>query len=345
MKIGILTAGGDAPGLNAAIRAVTGAALACGDEVIGVHDGWGGLMRDGHVVELGRAEVASILPLGGTILGASSTCDPLMVEGGIDQVAATVRGLGLDAIVAIGGDGTLRIASVFAEMGLPVTAIPKTIDNDLSGTDYCLGFDSAVAVVVEALDRLHTTAASHHHVMVIEVMGRDTGWLAVNGGIAGGADMIIIPEFPVSLDDLVNHLHRRRDGGADCSLVVVAEGADLGSLKLLRSGDAEDVERIEHFRMGMRGVGERLASLVERTTKIPTRATVLGRTQRGGMPTAHDRIWATRVGVAAHRFAREGRFGCMPVVRESRIAEAQIADVAMKNVVPREWYELARVFF
>lgn len=345
MNIGILTAGGDAPGLNAAIRAITRRALQCGDQVVGIHDGWAGLLRNGDLVDLGRAEAAGILSQGGTLLGAGNGCDPLQVEGGLEQLTSNIRRRRLEGIVAIGGDGTLKIAAALAQLGLPVTAIPKTIDNDLSGTEYCIGFDSAVTVVAEALDRLHTTAAAHHRVMVLEVMGRDTGWLAVTGGLAGGADMIIIPEFPVPLDDLVDHLHLRREQGSDFSLVVVAEGSDMRSLSLARSTDTEAFDRLGHARMGMRGVGERLAAMIEKTTGIQTRATVLGHTQRGGAPTAYDRIWATRVGVEAHRFVREGRFGCMPVVRDGAIAEAQIADVAVQNPVPADWYDLARVFF
>ncbi|HSP64917.1 MAG TPA: ATP-dependent 6-phosphofructokinase, partial [Candidatus Deferrimicrobium sp.] len=209
MRVGVLTGGGDAAGLNAAIRALARSALAGGDKVVGIRNGWAGLTGDGDHVEISRSDVSGILQLGGTILG-SSRVNPMKREGGLDECLRNLRRAGVDALVAIGGDDTLSVASWLAEQGAPVVGVPKTVDNDLSATDYCIGFDSAVSIVTEALDRLHTTAASHHRVMVVEVMGRDTGWVAVMGGLAGGADMIIIPEFPLTLDEVVAHLGRRR---------------------------------------------------------------------------------------------------------------------------------------
>jgi len=346
VKIGVLTGGGDAPGLNAAIRAVTRHALLAGDTVVGVRNGWAGMLGEGDTLELGRREVAGILPLGGTILGTSSKVNPVTLDGGEDQVMSAIRRLRLDALVAIGGDGTLSIASHFATLGAPLTAIGKTIDNDLSVTEYCIGFDSAVTIVAEALDRLHTTATAHHRVMVLEVMGRDTGWLAAIGGLAGGADMVVIPEVPTTVDDLLDHLRARRAAGSDFSLVVVAEGASIHGLRLSRAGDPPDANGHRATpRMALRGVGERLAAVIESSSGVETRATVLGHTQRGGTPSAFDRIWATRVGVAAHQFAADGQFGSMPVVRDGTIATAPIADVARKHRLPPDWYDLAKVFF
>ncbi len=343
MRIGVLTGGGDAPGLNAAIRAVARRALAAGDTVVGVRNGWAGVSGDGDLVELGRADFSGILQLGGTILG-SSRVNPMKREGGLDECLANLRTASLDALVAIGGDDTLSVAAWLAEKGAPVVGVPKTMDNDLSNTEYCIGFDSAVSIVTEALDRLHTTAASHHRVMVVEVMGRDTGWVAVMGGLAGGADMILIPEFPISLDDVVYHLDQRRSQGSDFSIIVVAEGVtvdgDTGT------DDAAPADAFGHTQLAKRGVGERLATMIEERTGNETRTTVLGYTQRGGSPTAYDRIWATRVGEAAYGLAAQRRWGMMPVVRCGGVEVAAIRDVASpQRRVPTDLYELARLFF
>ena len=344
MRIGILTGGGDAPGLNAAIRAVARRAFAGGDDVLGVRNGWAGMVGEGDMVPIHRADVSGILQLGGTMLGSSRT-NPLKMDGGLDQVRAVMERSGLDALVAIGGDDTLSVAARLAESGAPVVGVPKTMDNDLSVTEYCIGFDTAVGIVTEALDRLHTTASSHHRVMVVEVMGRDTGWVAVMGGLAGGADMIVIPEFEVTLDEVVDHLHERRAQGSDFSIIVVSEGAAMTGL-----GRREDAEgrrdAFGHVQLGKRGVGERLAAMLEERTGLETRATVLGHTQRGGTPSAYDRIWATQVGAAAYGLLRDGSFGRMPVVRCGAVDVAAIADVvAEQRRVPRELYELAQVFY
>ena len=344
MRIGILTGGGDAPGLNAAIRAVTRRALVAGDAVVGVRNGWSGLMGSGDLQDMGRSEVAGILQLGGTVLGTSSRDDPLQVDSGVEQVTENFRRARLDALVAIGGDGTLSIADRFVEIGLPVIGIPKTIDNDLSATDYCIGFDSAVSRVAEALDRLHTTAAAHHRVMVVEVMGRDTGWLATIGGLAGGADMVIIPEFPVPVEEIFRHLRVRREGGSDFSIVVVSEGADPEGLALGQD-TAGVTDRFGRAHLGSRGLGERLANLIESRTGVETRTTVLGHTQRGGPPSSYDRIWATRLGLAAYDMAVQGKFGGVAVLSGGKVTDAPFAEVSRKSHVPRELYDLAQVFY
>ena len=343
MRIGLLTGGGDAPGLNAALRAVGRRALGDGNEIVGVRNGWAGLIDGGDMADLDRRSFSGILQLGGTVLGSSRT-NPMKKEGGLDEVLGNLRRARLDALVAIGGDDTLSVAAWLADQDAPVIGVPKTMDNDLSVTEYCIGFDSAVGIVTEALDRLHTTAASHHRVMVVEVMGRDTGWVAVMGGLAGGADMILIPEFPVSVDEVVEHLHRRRAGGSDFSIIVVAEGVQLEGL----SSEDEHVRRdaFGHVQLSKRGVGERLAEMIEQRTGHETRTTVLGHTQRGGSPSAYDRVWATRVGSAAYDLIRERAWGLMPVVRCGGVERARIADVvAEQRRVPQSLYDLATVFY
>jgi ATP-dependent phosphofructokinase / diphosphate-dependent phosphofructokinase len=342
--VGILTGGGDAPGLNAAIRAVARSALAAGDTVVGVRNGWAGLTGNGDLVEMSRSEFSGILQLGGTILGTSRV-NPMKREGGLDECLGNLRAARLDALVAIGGDDTLSVASWLAQQGAPLVGVPKTMDNDLSVTDYCIGFDSAVSIVTEALDRLHTTAASHHRVIVVEVMGRDTGWVAVMGGLAGGADLIIIPEFPLGLDEVVGHLDRRGTQGSDFSIIVVAEGVRMEGVT--GAGDEPSpTDAFGHALLSKRGVGERLAVTIEERTGHETRTTVLGYTQRGGTPTAYDRIWATRVGAAAYTLADEGRWGSIPVVRGGAVEIASISEVvAEQRRVPSELYDLAKVFF
>jgi ATP-dependent phosphofructokinase / diphosphate-dependent phosphofructokinase len=343
VRIGVLTGGGDAAGLNAAIRAVARSALAAGDTVVGVRNGWAGLTGTGDHVEMSRADFSGILQLGGTILG-SSRVNPMKRDGGLDECLRNLRSARLDALVAIGGDDTLSVASWLVEQGAPVVGVPKTMDNDLSVTDYCIGFDSAVSIVTEALDRLHSTAASHHRVMVVEVMGRNTGWVAVMGGLAGGADLIIIPEFPLTLDEVVAHLDRRRAQGSDFSIIVVAEGVQMDGVTAADAPAATDA--FGHAQLSKRGVGESLAAMIEDRSGHETRITVLGYTQRGGSPTAYDRVWATRVGVAAYALAAEQRWGMMPVVRGGSVEIAAISEVvAEQRRVPAELYELARVFF
>ena len=260
-------------------------------------------------------------------------------------MTANIERLRLDALIAIGGDDTLSVAAALAGGNVPVVGVPKTMDNDLDLTEYCIGFDTAVGIVAEALDRLHTTAASHHRVMVVEVMGRDTGWVAVMGGLAGGADMVIIPEFAVSIDEVVEHLGARLRAGSEFSIIVIAEGVEMAGLTSKDDvGDRRDA--FGHVMLGRRAVGEWLASVIEERTGSETRATVLGHVQRGGSPSAYDRIWATRVGAAAYELASAKRFGDMPIVRCGAVEPARIADVvATQRRVPRDLYELAQVFY
>ena len=344
MRIGILTGGGDAPGLNAAIRGVGRRALAHGDTVIGVKNGWAGLIGDGDFMELDRPLFSGILQLGGTVLGSSRT-NPMKREGGREEVLRNLGRAELDALVAIGGDDTLSVAAWLAEHGGPVVGVPKTMDNDLSVTDYCIGFDTAVSRVAEALDRLHTTAASHHRVMVVEVMGRDTGWVALMGGLAGGADLILIPEVKVSLDEIIDRLQKRLQSGHDFSIIVVAEGVEVAGVTDQEQSDGK-VDAFGHAQLSKRGVAETLAEVIEERLGHETRTTVLGHTQRGGTPSAYDRIWATRVGVAAYDLVLAKRWGMMPVVRNGTVETAAIADVArQQRRVPEELYELAKVFY
>ncbi|GAC1573977.1 MAG: 6-phosphofructokinase [Candidatus Dormibacteria bacterium] len=344
MRIGILTGGGDAPGLNAAIRAVARRALAERHTVLGIRNGWAGLGGEADLVELDRGTISGILQLGGTMLGSSRT-NPLRKDGGVDEVLGCLAGCELDALVAIGGDDTLSVAAELARRGAPVVGVPKTMDNDLSVTEYCIGFDSAVSVVTEALDRLHTTAASHHRVRVVEVMGRDTGWVAVMGGLAGGADMIVIPEFAVSLDEVCAHVRARGAQGSSFSVVVVAEGVELAGVTGRDEGDhARDA--FGHIQLSRRGVGESLGTAIAERTGHDTRVTVLGHTQRGGSPTAYDRLWATQVGSHAYDLIARRAWGKIGVVRCGAVEDAALADVvAEQRRVPEDLYRLAQVFY
>jgi ATP-dependent phosphofructokinase / diphosphate-dependent phosphofructokinase len=343
VRIGVLTGGGDAPGLNAAIRAVARRSFQLGHQVSGVKNGWAGCLEEGLIDELTAADVRGILPLGGTMLGTSRT-NPAKEKDGIARVIATLRHHGVDALVPIGGDDTLGVAAKLHEAGFPTVGVPKTIDNDLSVTEFCIGFDTAVGVVTEALDRLHTTASSHHRVMVVEVMGRDTGWVALLGGVAGGADLVIIPEFDVALADVVAHLYRRRGDGKLFSIIVVAEGAHIPELEREQGGEAER-DAFGHVRLSKRGVGDLLASAVERETGFETRVTVLGHLQRGGSPSPVDRIWATRLGVAAAELIADGKSGVIPIRRNGQVDVVPLADVVKETRrVPKELYELTQVF-
>ncbi|HXM58677.1 MAG TPA: ATP-dependent 6-phosphofructokinase, partial [Candidatus Dormibacteraeota bacterium] len=290
--------------------------------------------------ELEPRAVRGILPLGGTILGTSRT-NPLKVPDGIQTVVGQLRCHGIDALVAIGGDDTLSVAAALHDAGYPVIGVPKTIDNDLSATEFCIGFDTAVGIVAQALDRLHTTAESHHRVMVVEVMGRDTGWVATMGGLAGGADVILIPEYPVELAEIVAHLHRRRDEGKDFSIIVVAEGVAMAGTRIGR----EQQDAFGHVRLADRGIGDALSRAIEAETGFETRVTVLGHLQRGGTPSTVDRIWATLLGARAAELAIAGCSGVAPVRRDGVVAVARLGElVAVQRRVPRELYELSRQF-
>ena len=288
MRVGVLTGGGDCPGLNAVIRAVARRSFSRGHEVVGIREGWRGLV-EGRFEPLGPREVSGLLPRGGTILGTSRT-NPYRLEGGVESVREGFAREALDALVAIGGEDTLGVATrMHAEHAFPVVGVPKTIDNDLSATDYTFGFDTAVWICTEAIDRLHTTAESHNRVMVVEVMGRHTGWIAVMSGIAGGADVILIPEQPVSVEDACKEIRHRHERGKDFSIVVVSEGYELDG-----ADDAGDVDEFGHVRLSERGVGARLAQQIEAQTGYETRVTVLGHVQRGGSPTPRDRVLDAR---------------------------------------------------
>ena len=343
MRIGVLTGGGDAPGLNAAIRAVARRAFQLGHQVSGVKNGWAGCMGEGLIDELKPADVRGILPQGGTILGTSRT-NPLKEQNGIERVIRALRHNGIDALVTIGGDDTLSVAARLHEAGFRTVGVPKTIDNDLSATEFCIGFDTAVGVVTEALDRLHTTASAHHRVMVVEAMGRDAGWVALTGGLAGGADMIIIPEFEVPVSDVVAHLYRRRGEGKLFSIIVVAEGAHVPELELELGGEAEK-DAFGHIRLAKRGIGDLLAGRIEDETGFETRVTVLGHLQRGGSPSPVDRLWATRLGVAAVELIVEGRSGVIPIRRNGDVEVVPLTEVIKETRrVPKELYDLSKVF-
>ena len=340
MRVAILTGGGDCPGLNAVIRAVARRSLARGHEVVGIREGWRGLV-DGKLEPLGPANISGLLPRGGTILGTSRT-NPYKVEGGVDAVLSTFGRERLDALVAIGGEDTLGVATrLHAEHGFPVVGVPKTIDNDLSATDYTFGFDTAVFICTEAIDRLHTTAESHNRVMVVEVMGRHTGWIAVMSGIAGGADVILIPEHPVSLEDTCKEIQNRHARGKDFSIVVVSEGYELEGL-----ADEGEVDEFGHVRLSERGVGSRLAQEIEQRTGFETRVTVLGHVQRGGSPTPRDRVLATRYGLKAADLVHEGRFGRMAALQGDSIVDVALEEATTElKRVPDDWFEVARAFF
>src|SRR5438105_11870419 len=343
MRIGILTGGGDAPGLNAAIRAVARRAFQLGHRVSGVKNGWAGCLEEGLIDELNPADVRGILPMAGTILGTSRT-NPSKERDGIARVMKTLRHHGVDALVPIGGDDTLSVAAKLHEAGFPTVGVPKTIDNDLSVTEFCIGFDTAVGVVTEALDRLHTTASAHHRVMVVQGMGRDTGWVGLAGGVAGGADLIIIPEFPLTLGDVVSHLYRRRGEGKLFSIIVVAEGAHIPELED-EAGAAAETDAFGHVQLAKRGIGDALARLVERETGFETRVTVLGHLQRGGSPTPTDRIWATRLGVHAVELIGSGKSGVIPIRRNGEVEVVPLAEVVGETRrVPADLYQLTRVF-
>jgi 6-phosphofructokinase 1 len=338
VRIGVLTGGGDCPGLNAVIRAVARRSWARGHEVIGVREGWRGMIEQ-LFEPLGPREVSGILPRGGTIIGTTRT-NPYKVDGGLEGIKRSFEQL--DALVAIGGEDTLGVASrLFDETNAPVVGVPKTIDNDLSGTDYTFGFDTAVAICTEAIDRLHTTAESHNRVMVVEVMGRHTGWIAVHSGIAGGADVILIPERPVDLDEVQRELHRRHSRGKNFSIVVVSEGCELPGAE-----DKGDVDQFGHKLLAKRGVGDRLGEEIESRTGYETRVTVLGHVQRGGSPTAYDRILATRFGLKAADLVEANDFGQMASLRGSDVVSVSLKQATAElKTVTDDWYDVARAFF
>jgi phosphofructokinase-like protein len=340
-RIAVLTGGGDVPGLNAAIRGVVRRAEEKGLAVIGVRDGWRGLIADDTVV-LSRDAVSGILPKGGTMLGSSRT-NPAGVPDGTSRIKATLARHGIDAVIAIGGDDTLGAAADLHQQGIAVVGVPKTMDNDVRGTDVTIGFDTAVTTVMEALDRLHTTAESHHRVMVLEVMGRDAGWVATVGGLAGGADVILVPEGPFDIEEVCATLRRREAGGRSFGIVVVAEGARAKDAKAQVVQQAP-MDAFGHARLG--GIGEVLAGEIERRLERETRHTVLGHVQRGGSPTAFDRVLATRFGVAAVDELVAGRTGTMVALRGTEIIAVPLDEVKKgTRSLDLDLYALSRSFW
>lgn len=341
MNIGILTGGGDCPGLNAVIRAVVKRGHQFGYEFTGIRDGWAGLVKP-ETIKLSREAISGILPRGGTILGTSRT-NPLKSEKDTQAVTDNIKKLGLGALVCIGGDDTLTVAAKLYSMGIKTVGVPKTIDNDLSGTDFTFGFDTAVSIVTWALDRLHTTTEAHHRVMVVEVMGRHAGWIAVYGGLAGGANVILIPEKPFDVDEVCGYVNRRKDAGKCFSLVVTAEGAHPKEAGGMLTKD-KTLDAFGHAKLG--GVGEFLAKEIEKRTGFESRHVVLGHLQRGGTPTAYDRILATRFGVRAVELVNEGKFGRMVALRGNSILDVSLDEAISKTkTVDMELFKTAEVFF
>jgi 6-phosphofructokinase 1 len=343
MRVGLLTGGGDCPGLNGVIRAVVRRGLAeGGHSFLGFRQGWAGVLRD-EAIELTLESTRGILPRGGTILGTSRTNPYAEGADGTALVRRTLEVRGVDALIPIGGEDTLGVALRLHREGVPVVGVPKTIDNDLGGTDVTFGFQTAVQIVTDAVDRLHTTAESHDRVMVVEVMGRHAGWIATHGGLAGGADAILVPERPFDVDEVVAHIRRRHAHGRSFSIVVVAEGAvpREGTLQT-RSDTGKDA--FGHARLG--GIGVVLEGELERRTGFETRVTILGHVQRGGTPVAFDRVLATRFGVAAMDAAAAGRHGVMVALHGTQIVELPLEDALREpKLLDPALYETAELFF
>ena len=341
MKVGILTGGGDCPGLNAVIRAVVRKGYEYGYEILGIKNGWQGMI-DGLAMPLDLNHVSGILPRGGTILGTSRT-NPYKIPDGPKKIKENMAKWGLEVLIGVGGDDTLGVAYKLTKEGLKMIGVPKTIDNDLSSTDYTFGFDTAINIVMEAIDRLHTTAESHHRVMVVEVMGRHAGWIATFSGMAGGADAILIPEIPFSVNDLCESIKKRHSRGKDFSIVVVAEGAKPREEKDLVTQD-EKLDAFGHVRLG--GIGQRISEAIEKITGYETRVTVLGHIQRGGSPTAFDRILGTRFGVKAVELIKEGKFGYMVSLQGNKIVPVHLEKaVTQLKTVDLDLYDVAKTFF
>jgi len=341
MKLGILTGGGDCPGLNPVIRAVARKSFNEGYEIIGIKNGWKGLIEN-DIVNLDLGAISGILPKGGTILGTSRT-NPYKKEGGVVKVKETFKKLGLDALVAVGGEDTLGVASKLVKDGIPnIIGVPKTIDNDLGCTDYTFGFDTALNVAMECIDRLHTTAESHHRIIVAEVMGRHAGWIAIESGIAGGADIILIPERPIDIEEVCKIIKHRHDRGKTFSIVVVAEGAQFkeGTMVL----QEQKLDEFGHVRLG--GIGEMIAHEIEKRTGYETRVSVLGHIQRGGSPTAFDRVLGTRFGIKAVELIKAKKFGRMVALAANKIIDVPLEEaVAALKTVDDDLYKVAEVFF
>jgi phosphofructokinase-like protein len=344
MRLGILTGGGDCPGLNAVIRAaVVRTVRTYGGHMLGFEDGWRGLFEN-RVRDLDLGSVSGILPRGGTMLGTSRT-DPFRQTGGIEALRAAVSAHALDALLVCGGEGTLAAASRVSDAGIPVIGLPKTIDNDVSGTEYSFGFDTALSTVVRTVDALHATAESHDRVLVLEVMGRTTGWLAICAGIAGGADVVVAPEHPVSVTETCEFIRHRMARGRDFSIVVVAEGAVFKPEpdgRLIEAPFRHDSEGRRRYG----GIGEMLAHEIETRLNVETRTVTLGYVQRGGTPTAFDRLLGTRMGIAAVDLAHAGQHGRMVSLQGGRIGSVELREVARgPRPVSADLVEVAKVFF
>ncbi len=339
-KIGVLTGGGDCPGTNAVIRAIVKTALRNKYKVTGLLDGWKGLIDRKHI-ELDLNSISGILHKGGTMLGTSRT-NPYKIEGAVEKCKKNFKSLNLDALIAIGGEDTLGVATKLYKEGFNLVGVPKTIDNDLSATDYTFGFDTAINIATEALDRLHTTAESHHRVMVVEIMGRHSGWIAMYAGIAGGADVILIPEVPFDMNEVVSAVKRRGERGKKFSIVAVAEGATFKDKSIIIQEEALD--SFGHVRLG--GMGQMLAKKIEEMTGSETRSVVLGHLQRGGSPTAADRVLGTRFGVAAVRLLEKNKFGGTVSLSGNEIIDVPLEKAVGKlKTVGEDFYEMAKIFF
>ena len=341
LRVGILSGGGDAPGTNAVIRAVVRKGIQhYSDEILGIKDGWRGLL-EGEFVPLNMEAITGILTRGGSILGFSRT-NPFKYECGVEKILKNLEKSGIDSIIVIGGDDTLSVAHRLGDYGIKCVGVPKTIDNDLWGTDCTFGFNTAVSIATEALDRLHSTAEAHQRVIILEVMGRYTGWIALEAGIAGGADAILIPEKPFEIDEICDYIRHRQRRGRNFSVIVVAEGAKPKGGKEIVYGDS--VDEFGHVRLG--GVGYYLGKEIEKRMAIETRVVILGHIQRGGTPTAFDRSLATRFGIAAIDFVHEGKFGYLTALQGNKIVPVPLKEVAGKRkTVDPELYEIANVFF
>jgi phosphofructokinase-like protein len=345
VKVGVLTGGGDCPGLNPVIRAIVRKGIEVYHyDMVGLYHGWAGLLNmDQGALDL--KSVSGILHRGGTILGTSRT-NPANVEGGYEKARKNFKEMGLDALIAIGGEDTLGVANKLHKMGMPVVGVPKTIDNDLSATDFTFGFDTSVNIIMEAIDRLHTTAESHDRVLVVEVMGRHAGWLAVYGGMAGGADVILIPEEKFDLSDVCEHIKKRHARGKNFSIVVAAEGVQpkegvAGSEFFTKD---KSLDAFGHVKLG--GIGDALAKAIEKNTGFETRSVVLGHIQRGGTPTAFDRVLGTRFGIAAIDQVHNKHFGKMVALQGNKIVAVPLEKaVAKLKTVDKELYDIAKVFF
>jgi ATP-dependent phosphofructokinase / diphosphate-dependent phosphofructokinase len=341
-RIGILTGGGDCPGLNAVIRGIVRKGInQQGHEFVGFRYGWAGVLEN-DAVDLTNATTRGILHRGGTILGSSRT-NPFKIDGGVDQVRESMRARGLNALIPIGGEDTLGVARKLVDEGIPVVGVPKTIDNDLAGTDFTFGFQTAVQIATDAIDRLHTTAESHNRVIIVEVMGRHAGWIAAYSGIAGGADVILVPERPFDIDDVCSRIQHRHEGGSTFSIVVVAEGATPKDGEIV-SEFSGDTDAFGHVRLG--GIAVELEKAIEARTGFESRMTILGHVQRGGTPLAYDRVLGTRFGVAAIDAVSDGDFGKMVALRGTEIVRVPLDEaLAEPKLLDPALYETAEVFF